>query len=167
MAFNRSWDTVAETWGAVSTTWDFASDPGVDTLTFGLSELGEVTVFVTSGDTLSVSLSEAASPNVIVEKTSSESIAVSLAETAEVSIYISSSDSITLAISELADELAEELLGAVDSEDFIQFAVVGEVVLGIEDWPQSLGLPPTSWGKAPSADSIWTKVPEAVPSPWN
>ena len=163
MAFNRSWDTVAETWGAVSTAWDFASDTGVDTLTFGLSELGEVTVFVTSVDTLSVSLSEAASPNVSVEKTSSESIAVSLAETAEVSISISSSDSITLAISELADEL----LGAVDSEDFIQFAVVGEVVLGIEDWPQSLGLPPTSWGKAPSADSIWTKVPEAVPSPWN
>ena len=163
MAFNRRWDTVAETWGAVSTTWDFASDTGVDTLTFGLSELGEVTVFVTSVDTLSVSLSEAASTNVSVEKTSSESIAVSLAETAEVSISISSSDSITLAISELADEL----LGAVDSEDFIQFAVVGEVVLGIEDWPQSLGLPPTSWGKAPSADSIWTKVPEAVPSPWN
>lgn len=163
MAFNRRWDTVAETWGAVSTTWDFASDTGVDTLTFGLSELGEVTVFVTSVDTLSVSLSEAASTNVSVEKTSSESIAVSLAETAEVSISISSSDSITLAISELADEL----LGAVDSEDFIQFAVVGEVVLGIEDWPQSLGLPPTSWGKAPSTDSIWTKVPEAVPSPWN
>ena len=163
MAFNRSWDTVAETWGAVSTAWDFASDTGVDTLTFGLSELGEVTVFVTSVDTLSVSLSEAVSPNVSGEKTSSESIAVSLAETAEVSISISSSDSITLAISELADEL----LGAVDSEDFIQFAVVGEVVLGIEDWPQSLGLPPTSWGKAPSADSIWTMVPGAVPSPWN
>ena len=163
MAFNRSWDTVAETWEAVSTTWDFAADTGTDNLSLGLAETGEVTVFISATDSVSVSVSETTDTAVSVEKTSSDSVGVSLSETVEASVSIGSSDSVTLS----ASETAEELLGSIDSEDFIQFGIAGKLDLLIEDWPQSVVLPPSSWAKSPSADSVWTKVPGASPSTWS
>ena len=141
MAFNRSWDTVAKTWEAVSTTWDFASDEGADPLTLSLDEVGQLTVFITSTDSVSLSVTEAA----------------------EASVSTTSTDNLTFAVAELEDEL----LGSVESEDFLQLASLEELEILIEDWPQSHGLPATPWAKPASATSIWTKVASTSPPSWS